>query len=169
VFPLELQPLVPNRCLQTYWVFVGNCFPHKSCIWVLEWEGGEQTLTLPNASQWVARHLSFPIRSTFKAWLKLISLFGLSDIHECASNPGRNTGTCADAVNGYTCACVAGYTGSNCETSMLQNYGHNHLNIMTDTRSLWCCFRQTCLDHEMADNYFSTLVLYLDFTEDASD
>ena len=39
------------------------------------------------------------------------------DIDECASNPCENSGTCADAVNGYTCSCVAGFTGTNCETS----------------------------------------------------
>ena len=27
-----------------------------------------------------------------------------------------NGATCTDAVNAYTCACVAGYTGPHCET-----------------------------------------------------
>ena len=39
------------------------------------------------------------------------------DIDECVSNPCENSGTCADAVNSYTCSCVAGFTGTNCETS----------------------------------------------------
>nr|XP_054765104.1 receptor-type tyrosine-protein phosphatase S-like [Lytechinus pictus] len=37
------------------------------------------------------------------------------DINECASAPCMNGGACTDMVNGYTCACVAGYTGTNCE------------------------------------------------------
>ena len=45
----------------------------------------------------------------------------LSDIDECASLPCQNGGTCTDGVNGYTCACAAGFTGSDCETSMCQS------------------------------------------------
>jgi len=39
------------------------------------------------------------------------------DINECASSPCVNGGSCVDAINGYTCSCVAGYTGVLCETS----------------------------------------------------
>ena len=42
----------------------------------------------------------------------------LVDINECSSNPCMNEGTCIDAVNSYTCACVdgmPGYTGTHCE------------------------------------------------------
>ena len=52
----------------------------------------------------------------------LKSLFQLSlpDIDECASSPCQNGGTCTDAVNSYTCACVDGYNGDDCETSKLK-------------------------------------------------
>ena len=40
----------------------------------------------------------------------------LVDINECSSSPCMNGATCTDAVNSYTCACVAGYTGTHCET-----------------------------------------------------
>ena len=40
-----------------------------------------------------------------------------ADINECASYPCDNGGTCKDDVNRYTCICVPGYTGVNCETS----------------------------------------------------
>lgn len=48
-----------------------------------------------------------------------------ADVDECQSAPCQNGGTCADGVNGYTCVCVAGYTGSICETgkSFMQFYG----------------------------------------------
>ena len=31
--------------------------------------------------------------------------------------PCHNGGTCVDGVNGYTCTCVGGYSGANCQTS----------------------------------------------------
>jgi hypothetical protein len=40
----------------------------------------------------------------------------ISDINECASEPCRNGGACADKVNGYICSCQQGYTGINCQT-----------------------------------------------------
>ena len=40
------------------------------------------------------------------------------DIDECASSPCHNAGTCTDIVNGYTCACAAGYNGDNCQTGL---------------------------------------------------
>ena len=41
---------------------------------------------------------------------------GVVDINECISNPCVNGATCTDAVDAYTCACVAGYTGPQCDT-----------------------------------------------------
>ena len=42
--------------------------------------------------------------------------FTSPDIDECASSPCQNGGTCTDALNSYTCACAAGWTGLHCET-----------------------------------------------------
>ena len=39
----------------------------------------------------------------------------LKDIDECASNPCQNGGTCNDGINAYTCDCVPGHAGDNCE------------------------------------------------------
>ena len=41
------------------------------------------------------------------------------DIDECASNPCQNDGICEDGDNSYTCTCVSGYTGPNCETGKI--------------------------------------------------
>ena len=39
-----------------------------------------------------------------------------TDIDECLGISCHNGGTCTDGINEYTCECVAGYTGMNCET-----------------------------------------------------
>ena len=40
-----------------------------------------------------------------------------TDINDCIPDPCQNGATCVDLVGSYRCDCVAGYTGSNCETS----------------------------------------------------
>ena len=37
------------------------------------------------------------------------------DTDECTGDPCINGATCVDAVNSYSCDCVAGYTGEYCE------------------------------------------------------
>ena len=46
------------------------------------------------------------------------NMYCVLDINECVSKPCQHSGTCIDEVNRYTCNCVTGYTGVNCETSM---------------------------------------------------
>ena len=38
-------------------------------------------------------------------------------INECQTNPCHNQGICSDVQNGYTCTCVPGFTGTNCEVN----------------------------------------------------
>ena len=56
----------------------------------------------------------------------MLALFvSFLDINECSSSPCQNGGLCADGVNRYTCSCVAGYSGANCQTSTLKtNFSH---------------------------------------------
>jgi preprotein translocase subunit SecY len=46
-------------------------------------------------------------------------MFYPTDIDDCAPITCENGGTCADGVNSYTCTCVTGYTGTNCQTGKL--------------------------------------------------
>lgn len=39
-----------------------------------------------------------------------------ADINECDSSPCQNGASCSDEVNAYSCICVAGYTGTECQT-----------------------------------------------------
>jgi len=38
-------------------------------------------------------------------------------INECHTNPCQNQGTCTDVPSGYTCSCVPGSSGKNCEVN----------------------------------------------------
>ena len=44
------------------------------------------------------------------------------DINECEINPCEHGGTCTDMVDGYSCVCESGYTGSECQTGNLNIY-----------------------------------------------
>ena len=41
--------------------------------------------------------------------------YNILDIDECTSSPCQNGGSCIDQINAYTCDCVDGYDGMNCE------------------------------------------------------
>ena len=41
------------------------------------------------------------------------------DVNDCMPNPFKNGGNCTDGVNEYSCTCVLGFTGTDCETGKL--------------------------------------------------
>ena len=43
----------------------------------------------------------------------------LLDINECLSNPCRNGGICVNGQNRYSCTCLPGYHGDNCQQGKL--------------------------------------------------
>ena len=40
------------------------------------------------------------------------------ELDECESDPCQNGGTCQDESKKYSCSCLAGYNGNNCETGV---------------------------------------------------
>ena len=46
-----------------------------------------------------------------------VFVLSLTDSDDCLDVTCSNRGICRDAVAGYTCQCVFGYTGENCESS----------------------------------------------------
>ena len=52
------------------------------------------------------------------------------DINECESNPCKNRATCEDKVNSYSCKCMAGYTGTNCESGTFSRQFSTVVNVV---------------------------------------
>eukprot|EP01052_Picozoa_sp_SAG31_P030703 SAG31_NODE_3172_length_4590_cov_2.002672_2_plen_114_part_00 len=44
--------------------------------------------------------------------------FCLSEIDECRSIPCLNGGTCNDFIDAYTCMCIVGFDGFNCDINI---------------------------------------------------
>ena len=66
------------------------------------------------------------------AMLKLY--FHISVVDNCDPNPCQNDGNCTDGVNSFTCDCVDGFSGDNCEVDI------------DDCVSFPCLNGGTCID-----------------------
>ena len=72
------------------------------------------------------------------------------DMDECSSNPCAHRGTCIDGVNSFTCLCIEGYTGHDCETGIQKN--KNVLSIINS-----CFLRNFVFIHiRIFDNFLVT-------------
>ena len=72
-------------------------------------------LTVKQVNKIRMRPFSLSIEEELGLKLPLINLF-VSDIDDCSPDPCLNGATCVDGVNSFTCTCVVGYMGTNCET-----------------------------------------------------
>ena len=115
---------------------------HQSAIFENSWPLFCQIrIIFTHLKLWIAS-----ARHNFK-WVKIqIELFGgkelsqnfvytlfistHTEINECLSSPCVNDATCTDNVNSYTCTCVDGYTGTNCETGMLNLHLSVYISII---------------------------------------
>lgn len=53
---------------------------------------------------------------------EILPWFFSTDIKECNSNPCKNGAQCEDEVNGFSCACLPGFTGNQCEIGEYESY-----------------------------------------------
>ena len=63
----------------------------------------------------ILNSFSFDSKNATIQPLKNLSKNLFSDVNECESEPCQNGATCVDGINAYTCECVKGYTGHDCE------------------------------------------------------
>jgi hypothetical protein len=69
------------------------------------------TTTKTTSSSTVSTTIS---KTTSKTTSKLTTST-TTPLNYCNSNPCKNGANCISKINGYTCACPSGITGSNCE------------------------------------------------------
>ena len=57
-----------------------------------------------------------PVFEFYALALNSCDLVPISEINLCATNPCQNSGTCVNFRTYYTCTCLAGFEGVNCQT-----------------------------------------------------
>ena len=64
-------------------------------------------------------------------------MYIIPDIKECASNACMNGATCNEDINKYTCTCVPGYNGVNCEEGGYLRSANISQSYITDHECGW--------------------------------
>ena len=72
--------------------------------------------------------------------LKLLNVDAYpSEIDECSAKPCQNGGSCIDAIAGYSCFCVSGYTGNNCQTGERHSVSAAILHTIRFLQDVYSC------------------------------
>lgn len=58
------------------------------------------------------------------------------EINECASSPCRIGATCVDEINGYSCLCSPGYTGTHCNKGTYPSFSNEAASILNNRNIL---------------------------------
>ncbi len=116
----------PNPCLSIIRWLQSQCmfiikWLHSQSISIVTWLQS-QSMFISHQMTVVPIHIylssddcnSNPCLSIIE-WLILSHVCLSSD--DCNPNPCLNGGGCTDMVNGYTCSCVVGYIGQDCQTN----------------------------------------------------
>ena len=103
-----------------------------------------------------------------------ISLSPFTEINYCEVAPCRNGGTCRNlaASQTYSCNCVVGYTGRNCQTGELRVWGDftvtppevhemiNNLNLTLTSDAFYTCYKSSCPVAEWLECQHSGTLVY---------
>ena len=131
---LTITYTVNTFFLLGYWyqfIVLLELYSQSSCMWYVRGVSWKQ-VTLPSpgltiwifmlhilcsASNWNSGKFSFSLTSLkLHTGFALRTLMSIVEINECNSSPCGNGGNCGDDLNSYTCGCVTGYIGMNCES-----------------------------------------------------
>ena len=91
---------------------------HLGLVKIMERALMELIVSLVNAVQATPETFAKQVKDALSRFLVVVFQYSLFlDEGECASLPCKNGGSCTDGINHFTCQCMAGYTGDQCETS----------------------------------------------------
>ena len=60
-----------------------------------------------------------------------MNMSNIVDVDECSSQPCQNNGRCLNGIAQYSCRCIEGYAGTNCEQSMYANMDPYAVNCLS--------------------------------------
>ena len=84
-------------------------------------KGSEETTAKKVSHQQITKYYSNGLRKRTIVINQDKIALNFTDIDECISQPCQSNGTCVDEIDDYTCECVDGFRGKNCEESKLKD------------------------------------------------